>query len=80
VFYELQNKWQSWLRGGCLASEMESATLYTVAASRGLRAGCVLSVVWNQEREAAGLPNEKCENTEKAAKTAVSAMKALILS
>lgn len=80
VSYELQNKWQSWLRGGCLASEMESATLYTVAASLGLRAGCVLHVVWNQEREKAGLSNPKSEKTESAAKTAINALKALILS
>ncbi len=80
VSYELQNKWQSWLRGGCLASEMESATLYTVAASLGLRAGCVLHVVWNQEREKAGLSNPKSEKTDSAAKTAINALKALILS
>ena len=80
VSYVLQNKWESWLRGGCLASEMESATLYTVAASLGLRAGCVLHVVWNQEREKAGLDNPTFENTEAAAKTAVNALKALILS
>ena len=80
VSYELQNKWQSWLRGGCLASEMESATLYTLAASLGLRAGCVLHVVWNQEREKEGLSNHKSEKTDSAAKTAINAMKALILS
>ncbi len=79
VSYELQNKWESWLRGGCLASEMESATLYTVAASLGLKAGCVLHVVWNQEREKAGLPNVTAESTESAAKTAINALKALIL-
>ena len=79
VSYDLQNKWESWLRGGCLASEMESATLYTVAASLGLRAGCVLHVVWNQEREKVGMPNPRSENTELAAKTAINAMKALIL-
>ena len=27
VGYELQNKWEAWLRLGCLASEMESAAL-----------------------------------------------------
>ncbi len=79
VSYELINKWQAWLKGGCLASEMESATLYIVAASLGLRAGCVLHVIWNQEREAAGLSNPRCENTESAAKTAINAIKSLIL-
>lgn len=79
VSYELENKWQSWLRGGCLASEMESATLYIVAAARGMRAGCVLHAVWNQERESAGLCNVKDENTEKAAKTAVEAIRRLVV-
>lgn len=79
VSYELENRWQAWLRGGCLASEMESATLYIVAASRGLKAGCVLHAVWNQEREKAGLSNVKDENTEKAAKTAVEAIRRLLL-
>lgn len=79
VSYELENRWQAWLRGGCLASEMESATLYIVAASRGLKAGCVLHTVWNQEREKAGLSNTKQENTEKAAITAVEAIRRLIL-
>lgn len=80
VSYALQNRWESWLRGGCLASEMESATLYTVAASLGLRAGCALHTVWNQEREKAGLSNPKSENTQSASKTAINALKALILS
>ncbi len=79
VSYELENRWQAWLRGGCLASEMESATLYIVAASRGLKAGCVLHTVWNQEREKAGLSNTKQKNTEKAAITAVEAIRRLIL-
>ncbi|MBO5928389.1 MAG: uridine phosphorylase, partial [Clostridia bacterium] len=68
----------SWLKGGCLASEMESATLYIVAASLGLRAGCVLHAVWNQERRKAGLADTQCESTEKAVKTAINALKILI--
>ncbi len=79
VDYELKNKWQAWLRGGCLASEMESSTLYIVAAARGMRAGCVLSTVWNQERERAGLDNVKVENTHHAAETAVEAIRRLMV-
>lgn len=78
VSYELKNRWDAWLKGGCLASEMESATLYVVAASLGIRAGCVLHAVWNQEREKAGLSNIKSENTEMAARTAINTVKALI--
>ncbi len=78
VSYQLHNQWEAWLKGGCLASEMESATLYIVAASLGIQAGCVLHVVWNQEREKAGLDNPHDSDTESAAKTAINAVKALI--
>ena len=78
VSYQLNNQWQAWLKGGCLASEMESATLYIVAAALGLRAGCVLNVVWNQERAAKGLANPQNENTQNGAKAAVNAIKLLI--
>ena len=30
--YELQNKWEAWKRMGCLASEMESASLFIVGS------------------------------------------------
>lgn len=55
VSYELLNKWEAWLKLGTLASEMESAALFTVAAARGVRCGSCFHVVWNQEREKAGL-------------------------
>jgi len=78
VAYQLQNAWQAWLKGGCLASEMETAALYTVAAARGLRAGCVLQAIWNQEREKAGLPNPRVIETEAAVSTALGALARLI--
>ena len=78
VSYELKNQWQAWLRAGCLASEMESAALYAVAAARGLRAGCVLHVLWNQERSAAGLPDRKNADTSAAALAAIGAVRRLI--
>ena len=74
----LKAQWRAWLRGGCLASEMESAALYTVAAARGMRAGCLLHVLWNQEREAAGLDNPRDEDTAPAAAAAVEAIRRLI--
>lgn len=46
---ELKAKWHIWQAGGCLASEMESATVFLVSAARGMRAGCVLHVVWNEQ-------------------------------
>ena len=55
VYYELQQKWESWKRLGVKASEMESAALFVVAAALGCRCGSCFHVIWNQEREAAGL-------------------------
>lgn len=64
VARQLENAWYAWIKGGCLASEMESAALFVVAAAKGLRAGCVLQVLWNQEREKAGLPNVRATDTD----------------
>jgi len=75
---DLKKDWRAWIKAGCLASEMESAALYTVAQVLRVKAGCVLNVVWNQEREAKGLSNPKCHDTTLAIKTAVEAIKVLI--
>jgi uridine phosphorylase len=76
--YELKDKWEAWIKAGCLASEMESSTLYIVSQILGVRSGCVLSVVWNQEREREGMSNPHCHDTSLAAKTAVEALRILI--
>ena len=55
VSYELMNKWDAWLRCGCLASEMESAALFIVGSYLRVRVGSVFLVVANQEREKAGI-------------------------
>jgi uridine phosphorylase len=76
--YELNDKWEAWKKAGCLASEMESATLFIVSQVLGARAGCVLNVVWNQEREKAVMSNPQSHDTEAAIKTAVEAVRLLI--
>ncbi|HEV3123732.1 MAG TPA: nucleoside phosphorylase [Candidatus Dormibacteraeota bacterium] len=45
VAAELVARWTAWLRAGVLASEMECAAVFTVAATRGARAGALLAVV-----------------------------------
>jgi uridine phosphorylase len=76
--FELKTKWESWVKAGCLASEMECAALYIVSQILGARAGCVLNVLWNQEREKAGMSNPHCLDTEAAIKTAAEAVRILI--
>ena len=45
----LDNKWKAWQKGGVGASEMEAATLFTVAQIRKLKAGAVLAVEVSDE-------------------------------
>ncbi len=81
VSYELENKWNAWKRLGVLASEMESATLFTVAASRNVRCGAVFHTIWNQERQSAGLDSPGAEKPDASAaiETGIEALKILIL-
>lgn len=78
VSYELMNKWQAWLRLGCLASEMESAALFVVGSYLRVKVGSVFLVVANQEREKQGLDNPVVHDTEGAIRVAVEAIKNLI--
>ena len=78
VYYELQQKWESWKRLGVLASEMESAALFVVAAALGCRCGACFHVMWNQEREAAGLDQQVSGDTSASVKVSVEALKLLI--
>ena len=75
---ELQYKWRAWIKAGCLASEMESAALFIVAQTLRVRAGCVLTAVWNQERARQGLSNPETHDSSSAIRTAVEAVRALI--
>ena len=75
VSYELLNKWEAWKRLGVLASEMESAALFTVADSLGVRCGSVFNVIWNQERKALGYEEPDCLDTDIAVRAAVLAIK-----
>ena len=78
VSYELQQKWESWKRLGVKASEMESAALFVVASALRCRCGSCFHVVWNQEREAAGLDQRMSEDTSTSVRVAVEALKRLI--
>ncbi len=78
VSYELENKWQAWLRMGCLASEMESAALFIAGSFLRVRVGSCFLVVANQERAKKGLSNTQAHDTELAIRTAVEALKKLI--
>lgn len=78
VSYELQSKWEAWKRLGVLASEMESAALFTSAAALDVRCGSVLHVIWNQERNAAGLDQEESHDTDSAIRVGIEAVRLMI--
>ena len=73
--YELINKWK---KLGCLASEMETAALYIVAAKLHVRVGACFLVMANQEREKLGLENPVVHDTDMAVQVAVEAIRKLI--
>ena len=78
VNYELVNKWNAWLKLGCLASEMESAALFVVGSYLKVKVGSIFLVVANQEREKQGLDNPVVHDTDSAIKTAVEAIRRLV--
>ena len=78
VGYELLNKWDAWLKLGCLASEMESAALFTVASYLRVRCGSAFLVVANQERAKAGLDNPQAHDTDMAVRVGIGALRKLI--
>ena len=78
VYYELQQKWESWKRLGVKASEMESAALFVVASALHVRCGSCFHAVWNQEREKLGMAMPMTEDTSGAIKVGIEAMKKII--
>ena len=78
VGYELLNKWDAWCKLGCKASEMESAALFVVGASLGVKVGSILLVVANQERARRGLKNPVVHDTDMAIRSAIEAIRIMI--
>jgi uridine phosphorylase len=74
----LLKRWDSYIKSGCLVSEMEAATIYSVALTRKVRAGGVMLAIWNVERHNAGLPDTVTKDTERAIMCAIGAVKRLI--
>lgn len=77
VSYELMNKWDAWVRMGCLGSEMESSTLFIAGAARHVRVGAIMLVMANQERAKLGLENPVVRDTDLCIRVAIEAIKDL---
>ena len=72
------NKWEAWKRLHTKASEMESAAIFVVSSYLNTRAGSIFLVVNNQERVKQNLSNNIVEDTDRAIKTAIVALKNII--
>ena len=75
---QLIAKWDAWCRLGCIASEMESAALFTIGALKHVRCGASYVVVANQERERLGLGNPVVHDTTAGVQMTVEAIRLLI--
>ena len=75
---ELKLKYNSWIKAGALASEMECAAVFVVAQILGARAGAVLHVLWNKEREAAGLDNPTMRDMTATIETVIEGLREII--
>lgn len=78
VAYDLEHKWQAWIKAGVLCSEMETASLFTVASVLKMKAAAVLLVVWNQEKERKGLAQETSFDVDKQIFVAIRAISNII--
>jgi uridine phosphorylase len=76
---QLQADWEAWKAAGVVASEMESAALFVVAAALHVRCATVLNMIWNQEREAKyGIAPPPALEMEDTIRVAVAAMRNII--
>lgn len=81
----IKYRWDSYLKSGCLASEMECAAIYSVGQvrsarheTRRIRCGGVLTALWNAERSKRGLPDTITNDTTRGIKCAVRALEIII--
>ena len=53
VSHDLNQKWEAWVRGGVLCSEMEVSALFVVGSYRRVRTGALLVIYGDQSRKEA---------------------------
>lgn len=75
---KLKEKWDAYVKLGCLTSEMECASIFSVALNKGMRAGAVLTALWNAERSARGMEDHVVSDSTRAIECAVGAIRLLI--
>lgn len=51
----LLQRWNAYIKGNCLASEMECSAIFIISQILNLKSAAILTVIWNQERFKKGL-------------------------
>jgi uridine phosphorylase len=75
---KILSNWEGFKACGCLTSEMECAAIFSVGLVRGARCGAVLTALWNVERSKQGLPDNITDDSSKAIRCSVGAIKLMI--
>lgn len=75
---ELLYKWDSYIKAGALASEMESATLFAVGSAKNVRTGAAMLVLHNQERIKNNINDKKDYTGEEAIDLIIESIRVLI--
>lgn len=78
VSENIKSRWDSYVRCGCLTSEMECSAIFSVGIARGARCGAILTALWNVERSKQGLEDNITYDSSKAISCVVDAVKILI--
>ncbi len=74
----IKSRWDSYLKCGCLTSEMECSSVFSVGIVRHVRCGAVLTALWNAERSKRGLDDIITDDSTRGIRCAVNAIKLLI--
>jgi uridine phosphorylase len=75
---EIRARWRAWARAGCVAVEMEAATLLTVARVRRVRAGAALAVIDRAGEGLGAMPDPSRLPLDAAIDVAVAGLRRLI--
>lgn len=75
---DIMQRWDSYMKCGCLTSEMECAAIFAVCTARHVRSGGILTALWNVERSKADLPDNITYDSTRAIKCVVKAIEKLI--
>ena len=78
MHFELKRKWESWINGGAICSEMESATIFVLASIHRKRAGSVNTMCAKDEHLPKNLEGKKLFTEDRAGLVAIEALKRLI--